>query len=266
VPQRAGRALLRRRRSQLSERELAVAANVERYRYLAAQQIQELHFCDHATPLTAARTCRRTLERLAGLGVLWRLERRIGGLRAGSASYAYALAPLGHRLLHEGDTAHVRRREPSAEFVDHTLAIAQLAVDLVRLERSGRIELAALEPEPRCWRSFAIGYEGTEVLKPDLEVALRSGGYEYRWFCEIDLATHGASAILQKCRLYQRYWESGAEQDKRGLFPRVLFVAPGARRAAVLTRTIARGRDLNGELFAVTTQDEALVCLAGATP
>jgi hypothetical protein len=256
---------VRRRRSQLSERELAVAASVERYRYLSAPQIQELHFCNHATALTAARTCRRTLERLVRLGVLWRLERRIGGLRAGSASYVYALAPLGQRLLHEGGTTHVRRREPSAQFVDHTLAIAQLAVDLICLERSGRIDILAVEPEPRCWRSFLVGYEGTEVLKPDLEVALTSGGYEYHWFCEVDLATHGASAIAHKCRLYQRYWESGTEQGHGEIFPRVLFVAPGARRAGVLARTIAEASDLNAELFAVTTAAGAIDHLAGGT-
>jgi hypothetical protein len=241
-------------------------ASVERYRYLSTLQIQDLHFSEHATSLTAARTCRRALERLVALGALWRLERRIGGLRAGSASYVYALAPLGHRLLHEGESAHLRRREPSPQFVDHTLAIAQLAVDLTGLERAGRIELLSLEPEPRCWRSFAVGYEGSEVLKPDLEIALRSGGYEYRWFCEVDLATHGASAISQKCRLYQRYWESGHEQERSGLHPKVLFVAPGARRAAVLVRTIAGTGNLNRELFAVTTQDEALACLIGETP
>src|SRR5665647_651178 len=56
---RAGRGIARRHRQQLSARDLAVIASVGSYRYLAARQIEELHFHVHATPLTAARACRR---------------------------------------------------------------------------------------------------------------------------------------------------------------------------------------------------------------
>jgi hypothetical protein len=226
--------------------------------------VEELHFFDHATSLSGARTCRRVLERLTNAGALWRLDRRIGGVRAGSASFVYALAPLGHRLLHDGEGSRIRRHEPSAEFLDHTLAIAQVGVDLHCRAHQGDIELIDIQPEPACWRRFSVGLEGRQTLKPDLSVALKAGDYEYHWFIEIDLATHSAMAVLRKCALYQRYWASGSEQDRSGLFPKVLFITPNARRAGLLGRTIAAARQLNASLFAVTTNTEALSLLTGA--
>ena len=48
-------------------------------------------------------------------------------------------------------------------------------------------------------------------------------------------------------------------------FPRVLFVAPTERRAGMLERAIKTARHLNHELFAVTTTEDALDSLTGAT-
>jgi len=264
APLRAGRAVAGRCRRQLSDRELAVITSLDRYRYMTARQIEQLHFFDHATPLTGARTCRRVLERLTRIRVLWRLDRRIGGLRAGSASFVYALGPLGYRLLTGAGAERVRRREPSAEFLDHTLEVAQLAVDLHQLARDGSIDLVDIEPEPDCWRRFTAGMEGAQILKPDLSVALRASDYEYHWFVEVDLSTHSAAAVVRKCQLYNRYWTTGIEQDRSGLFPRVLFVAPNARRAGVLERAIGSARQLSAKLFAVTTTADAMECLMGA--
>jgi Replication-relaxation len=265
TPMRAGRALAAHGREHLSERELAMVTSVDRYRYLSAKQLEELHFFAHATPLTGARTCRRVLSRLTKAGILWRLERRIGGIRAGSVSYVYALTPLGYRALHDGGRTRVRRREPSAEFLDHTLAIAQLAVELHLLTRADRdVDLLEVEPEPGCWRRFTAGLEGAQTLKPDLSVSLKVGDYEYHWFVEVDLSTHSAAAVVRKCRVYNRYWATGIEQDRSGLFPKVLLVAPIARRASLLERTIGGAPHLNVDLFAVTTTAGAMACLTGA--
>ena len=262
---RAGRAAVVRHRRQLSERDMCVIGNIDRYRYLSARQIEELHFFDHASSLTGARACRRVLERLTIADVLRRLDRRIGGTWAGSVSYIYALAPLGYRLLHSDRQRRVRRREPSEGFLDHTLAIADLAVGLHRAARSDEnLDLLEVDPEPQCWRRFSAGMRGTEVLKPDLAVALRAAEYDYRWFVEVDLGTHSAAAVVRKCRLYERYWSTGIEQDRSGLFPRVLFVAPNARRAGLLGRAIGGARHLSTKLFAVTTTADAMECLTGA--
>jgi len=264
TPTRGGRALAARLRQRLPERDIEVVASIERYKYLSAKQIEELHFFDHATPLTGARTCRRVLKRLTKAGVLWRLDRRVGGIRAGSVSYVYALTTLGYRILDDASAARGRRHEPSEEFLDHTLEVAQLAVNLHHLARDGRIDLVKIAPEPDCWRRFTAGLEGVQILKPDLSVALRVSDYEYHWFIEVDLSTHSAIAVVRKCQLYHRYWTTGIEQDRSGLFPRVLIVTPNVRRASVLERAIGSARHLSTKLFAVTTTADAMECLAGA--
>lgn len=263
--QRAGRAKAARARGHMSERELEVLRSVERFRFLSARQIEELVFYEHASPLTGARICRRVLERLTRDDLLRRLDRRIGGLHAGSAAYVYRLGPVGHRVLHE-ESMPGRLREPSEESLVHALEVAQVAVDLRAEERRKEVEIVETEPEPGCWRRFSLGLEGSRLLKPDLSVVLRCGEYEYHWFVEVDRATHSAASVVRKCDLYQRYWATGIEQDRTGLFPQVLFVTPGARRKSLLERAMYQARRLHGELFAVCTADEAVAALTGRTP
>jgi hypothetical protein len=258
APMRVGRIALARYRRFFSEREIGVLKSVERYRYLTARQIEELHFFHHASPLTAARTCRRTLERLTKATALSRLERRIGGVRAGSASFIYTLSPLGHRLLHDAEGPRKRHREPSVLFLDHTLAIAQFAIDLTSAARTGTIKKLDIEAEPDCWRVFSKGFAGSEVLKPDLHVAFTLGEYEHRWFVEIDLGSEGSAAIVRKLRSYDSYWVSGTEQDRIGMFPRVLWAAPGSKRGARIEHVIRHTPRVNPELFEVTTIDTAV--------
>ena len=102
-PARVGHVALKRLRQKLSERELAVLASVDTYRYMSAAQIERLQFWEHASADTAARIRRRVLERLTAARLLARTERVIGGMRAGSAGFVYGIGPLGHRLLHRGD-------------------------------------------------------------------------------------------------------------------------------------------------------------------
>jgi hypothetical protein len=242
-----------------------VIESVERFHYLSARQIEELLFNGHATPLTGARTCRKVLARLTEASILWRLERRIGGVRAGSSSYVYGVAPLGYRILHHEGEARMRRYEPSAAFLDHTLAVAQVVADLHALSRASDLEVEEVQAEPACWRTFTLGLEGVQTLKPDLYLSLRSGDFEYQWFVEVDLATHSIASVVRKCWVYHRYWASGIEQDRSGLFPQMLLIAPSERRAHRVWQGIASARGLNSELFAVADAATALDHLAGCS-
>src|SRR5437870_4997317 len=96
-----GRRGLDERQENLSDRDLAVIRSVRQHRFLTARQIEEFHFTTHATDQAGARVCRRVLARLTRERLLARLERRVGGVRAGSASFVYALGPIGSRLLDE---------------------------------------------------------------------------------------------------------------------------------------------------------------------
>jgi hypothetical protein len=259
--QRLGRRGLERLRNRLSDRDLAILRNVDAFRLLTTRQIEAFHFHDHATTLTGARSARRVLERLTRDRVLVRLERRIGGVRAGSASYIYAVGPAGHRILH--DDSSRRWREPSETFVTHTLTVADLVIALTQRDRAGEAELVEYGTEPGCWRDFPRPMAGTQTLKPDLVVVTATEESELRWFVEIDLATESGPAIVRKCRTYHAYWQSGIEQDRHDVFPKVLWVADTTRRAGLIRRAITKARSLHRPLFDVTTADKAIAVLAG---
>lgn len=246
----------------LSERDRLILEHVAQLRLLHARQIQTLLFPDeqHASAATAARCCRRVLERLTRERLLVRLERRVGGVRAGSASFIYAIGPVGSRLI---ETAGRRRRltEPSLRFVDHTLAVADLLVQVTLHARRGAWELVQWQSEPNSWREV-VTLGGTLVLRPDLFVVLAVDEYELRWFIELDRATEHLPAITRKCRLYNTYYRSGKEQRRRGVFPRVLWITPTDRRTAWLRQAIAADRRLAPGLFAVVTSGDALSVLA----
>lgn len=184
----------------------------------------------------------------------------MGGIRAGSDGFVYGLGAIGHRLAHPEGRSRPRDFEPSRPFVDHQLAVTELAVDLRLAER---IELVALQGEPRSWRMLPGQRARVGSLRPDLHVRLRSGTIELSWFVEVDLGTTHLPALLRKCALYESYYRSGVEQAEHGVFPRVLWVVPNDRRLARVRDAIVCSRQLTDELFAATTAENALAVLCG---
>jgi hypothetical protein len=266
TPSRLGPIALDRLRRSLTPRESAILSSVAQHRYLTGQQLEQLHFQDHVSAATANRIRCRVLARLTKTQMLIRLDRRIGGVRAGSVGFVYRLGTVGHRLVYGDATQSGRTREPSSTFLDHTLAVAQLAIDtlLVAKEAESNIEIVALECEPDCWRSFQKGLGGREALKPDLFMALGVGDYEDRWFIEIDRGTESTVALIKKCQLYLDYQRTGIEQHKTDVFPKVLWIAITERRAVQIEKAISSSRDLRGsDIFVVTTNELAVGLLAG---
>lgn len=252
-------------RQRMSDRDRLILERVGALRLLCARQIQALLFADdqHASPATASRCCRRALERLTRYRLLARLDRRVGGVRSGSASFVYTLATLGQRVL--GDDGPRRRlAEPSERFVDHTLAIADLFVQLTVHASATGWEMLDWQSEPDCWRNV-ITLGGAIMLRPDFYVVLDVDGYELRWFVEIDRATEYLPAITRKCRLYHSYYKGGHEQRLHKVFPRVLWVAPNERRAERIRATINADRRLTSDLFRVTTDEQMLTTIGART-
>lgn len=266
APARLGPIALDRLRRSLTPRESAILGSVAQHRYLTGLQIEQLHFRDHASPSTANRIRCRVLDRLVKSNMLVLINRRIGGVRAGSTGFVYRLGTVGHRLVHGDATQSGRTREPSEAFLDHTLAVAQLAIDmlLVAKQPDSGIEIVTLESEPECWRTFQKGLGGREVLKPDLFMALGVGDFEDRWFIEIDRGTESTVALIKKCGLYLDYQRTGIEQQRADVFPKVLWVAITERRAVQIEKALGSSRDLRAsELFIVTTGEQAVDVLAG---
>lgn len=245
---------------QLTERDRAVLDALRAHRLLTTALIRRLYFPHgpdqpHTSQAAASGAAMRVLTRLERHGLVVRLTRRIGGVRAGSSGIVWQLGATGERLLRtiHGDARRRRYLEPSQAFVAHTLATAELAVQLYELDRRDVLELVTLQPEPDCWRSFLDPHGNRAWLKPDLFAITAAGDYEDHWFIEVDRATEHPGVIERKALVYQQYAITGAHQAEHDLFPAVLWVVPDERRKRVLHAALAHKRVLQPELFRVIT-------------
>jgi hypothetical protein len=260
---RAGRRQLVSLATRLSERDRMILASVSAHRFLTTRQVERLHFADHASALTGARACRRVLGRLSAWRVLSHLERRIGGVRAGSSGFIWQVGPVGARLLAlAGDDARRSRQEPSLRLTDHYLAVAETHVQLAEATRAERLELLRVQLEPDSWRSF-LGVGGERrLLRPDLAIVTASGEFEDHWFLEVDLGTEHPPAIVRKSHLYEAYRASGQEQQRLGIFPRVVWLVPNEPRAERLTAALTRAR-LDPAAYRVVLATDLIAHLQG---
>ena len=235
----------------LSERDLSILESLRTYRALTTALIRRLHFphtsgdsaqatAEHATVAAAAVATIRVLTRLESHRLIARMQRRIGGVRAGSSGITWQLGASGERLLRarHGETNRRRYCEPSPTFLAHTLAVANLATTLVELARDKLVELLHLEAEPECWRIFTGLHGAQQWLKPDLFAVTAGGDYEHHWFIEADNATEHAPAIARKAAVYQQYAASGQHQAEHGLFPAVAWIVPDIKRVEGITAAL----------------------------
>lgn len=243
-------------------RDHAILRSIGSFRLLTTKQICDLHFASHASYASAIRACTRVLARLEQHRLLRRLARHVGGLGGGSGSFIWALDVAGDRLLRtldgHGDQPRRHPFEPSAAFLDHTLAVSEAGVSLVLAARTGRFELVSIDAEPATWRTFPGG-----VLKPDLAAVTATADYEDHWFIEVDRGTESIPTLLKKCHVYEQYRLSGTEQEHAGVFPQVLWLLPSAGRSEVLRAAIDADSSFDGRLFSTTTADQLVAFVAG---
>jgi hypothetical protein len=220
-----------------------------------------------ASPVSVARGARRVLARLSERGVLARLQRRVGGIRAGSAGYIYYLGPAGQRLVAywegRGLTRGRFRPEPGGRYVRHRLAVSELYVQARCAERDGLLDLLKFDVEPDCWRRSLDGFGGVALLKPDAFVRVGVGAYEDRCFIEVDLGSESRVVIARKLGAYLDYFHGGHEQSEHGVFPRVLLLTNTEARRAALLDVCTRLPAEAWRLFTVTTLDRALIVIGG---
>jgi hypothetical protein len=249
----------------LSERDWAILDVVAAHRFLTTAHVEQFYFCAHSSPASAARVCRRVLERLETHRLLERPIRRIGGLQAGSASSIWMLTSTGQRLrnLRAGLGAVGRVREPGERFIAHYLAIADTHLALLQAGRAGQLELSEVQIEPACWRTYTGLGGSREVLKPDLYAVTLSGEYEDHWFIEVDRSTESIPTLLKQCQQYETYRRTGNEQQARGVFPLVVWVVPDNSRQAKLQSALRTAHSLPSDLFRITTIERLLEVVLG---
>lgn len=230
---------------------------------MSGAQLRRVFFNDENVSRSSGQLARRTLLRLTRHGLLFRLERRIGGVHSGSEGFTYRLAPAGQRLTamwSGGELTRGRRvPEPGERFLAHRLAVSELYVGLFEAEVRGELELLAFEGEPGCWRSYVAPLQGVVTLKPDAFVRVGVEELELWWFIEIDRGTVSQATRTRQADAYRAFWRAGSGNE---VMPRVLWVTPSAALAERAVAAIRPGLEPAG-LFRVTTAEQAAVAIAG---
>lgn len=226
----------------LTERDRLVIAALDRLRIATTEQLHRL--LDLSGPLTL-RSAQALLRKLQAARVVSRLDRSVGGVRAGSTGHVYALDAAGQRLASGCGPAGGRRiRRPwtpvSSQFTQHHLAASELYVRLREAEQVRSLVVLDFDAEPLCWRYFTGPGGGRVILKPDAWVRLGIGEYQDSYFIEVDQDTQSLPAIARKLAVYRRFYVTGREQERFGAFPEVLFLVPHEDRRAALADLIAR--------------------------
>jgi hypothetical protein len=234
----------------LPERDRRVLELVAAHRYLTTRQLERFVFTTHTSTESAARTARRVLGRLERVQLLAALDRRIGGVRAGSSARIWQLTPAAARLLH-ADGLSFRRIEPSQRFLRHCLAIADVHLALRDL-RTGTTTVH-VQTEPDAWRTYLGSGGERRTLEPDLAAVVETEAFEERWFLEVDLGTESMPTLLRKCGQYEHYRASGQEQTIHDSFPLVWWVLTSEQRAQRLSSSIGRSPSLTPALYRITT-------------
>jgi hypothetical protein len=254
------RSQLDRLRRTLSERDWDILHDLARLRLMSVRQIERLHITATSS-LARARRARAVMQRLHELGLVVRLERRVGGVHAGSAGHVYTLSALGQRITQSVDAVGEHRVrqpwEPSAPFVDHILAVTELYVELRESERQAIIAELDFEAEPQCWRVCSASNGQQLVVKPDAFVHFVCGSYEYSYFVEVDRATQSRTVIRRKGEVYVDYFLSGHEQREHELFPQVLFVTTTEQRREQIMDALGSVDAEHWQLFQVQLDRDA---------
>lgn len=235
----------------LGPRERVLLADVARLGMASADQLRRLHY----DPSEAGRRLARIdLASLCEAQVLARLERTVGGVRAGSKGHCFTVGVAGQRIAWPDRRRYREPWTPNPAYLRHALGVSELYVQL-RTQMADR--LLTYDTEPACWRSYSGPGGAPATMKPDAFTVLDLGRFEDRYFVEVDNATESGTRIFEKARAYIRYWQSGREIAASGVFPQVLWVTTTEARRDLMVSSLARLPAEHWQLFAVVTTVEA---------
>lgn len=240
----------------LSPRNHLILELVSKFGFLTSKQLQSLVF--HTTksnnPSYRAFDLLVQANYLAPLGVGY-----VGSSRGGRSQRIYKLGSRGQRVMSHRPT-------PRLDYLNHTLAVADIYVLLVELERAGKLQVLYYATEPDCW--FEVKGNGyTYSCKPDFTVYLRrADGVEMSRLIEVDFASQADSVITEKLgRYWHAYQAADTSQWQEAQLVWFLSMNPARAeaRAEELRRLIARGTDEQRGLFRVMTLPELEAALSG---
>jgi hypothetical protein len=222
-------------------RDRRIVGLVARFGQLASSHVDVLVFRENKS----RNPCHVALRRLTERGYLARIERRtVGGRRGGSGVFVYQLGPLGWELYREG------RYRPRRAIDYHALAIADIYIAALELERTGKLEIVGYSNEPDCHITIS-GYQ----LKPDLYLEIRRAQHTVKIFIEADMGTEGQRHLKEKVLRYWRAYEA-ADETEWPEFPMIVFVAVDDYRVQELKWLLLQGPKEAQPLFRVFSMAE----------
>lgn len=241
--------------SQLSDRDWSILRFLRSHRFATTTQLRRRFFAQHASQSAATRACVRVLGRLYTKRIVTRLERRIGGVRHGSASFIWCLDTVGDRLTRAKGGSRRRVAEPSKSFLDHTLAVTETHVRLYEAELHSDYRLQDSQIETEAWRDFVSSGGAKTILKPDLKITVGTDGFDDHWYLEVDRGTESLPVLIRKSTKYEHYRRTGRAQAEYGVFPRVLWLLPDTGRVERLRAAIDTDPNLLSKMFVCATND-----------
>lgn len=247
--------------SQLSDRDWSILRYLRSHRFATTTQVRRRFFAQHASQSAATRACVRVLGRLYTKRIVTRLERRIGGVRHGSASFIWCLDTVGDRLTRAKEDSRRRVAEPALPFLNHTLAVTEVHVRLYEAEMDSHFSLKDIQIETEAWRDFVSSGGAKTILKPDLKITIGIDGFDDHWYVEVDRGTESLPVLLRKSTVYEHYRCTGRAQAEHGVFPRVLWLLPDTGRVERLRQVIDADPSLPPKLFVCATNDALITTL-----
>lgn len=216
-------------------------------------------------PFTDERRLRERLQSLSAAGLVrsWSTAHAGGGLQK-----YYKLTPLGFERFYGPDVAKPPRAffvEISPALFEHTLKVAEVIIETVRVCHVGRVKVL------RVFRENELTFTaGSDSVQPDCFFRLEFGGRPFNIAFEIDQGTesldsNAENSIRTKFRVYDAYqetllsdWQASGKTWERPRF-RVAFLTRSIDRVHHIL-TLAARMTCNGRrrLILATTQDSFL--------
>jgi len=227
----------------LAPRDWSILEKVRDAGILTGSQLTRLCFAD-LSPSTQDRTRRRVMARLHQLHAVTRLDRVIGGVRAGSSGWVYRLGPAGQRLLQlragqRGDHRIRKAWTPGTLFLQHALDVAELYVQLSEAS-SPAVRLTTFQTEPACWWRDGLGGH----LKPDALTVLSTAAYDELVWLEVDRGTESLPTLRRKLLSYQSFVQRG-QLGPSGVLPHVVISTPNDQRHREVAALVHQLPDTN---------------------
>lgn len=237
---------LARLREDLSDRDREILSTLDCIRVASGHQLDRLHFAELAKSGRSSRR-RAVMRRLVRTRLVCQLDRRVGGVRAGSAGAVYTLGLAGQKLLRPDQRARTPIT-PSWPFLAHALGVTDLLVDLVKAEQDGRLHVVRFAAEPGSW----LDMPGRAPLKPDASATVDVGRWRYQLAFEVDCGTESLNVVAAQLRRYEDAYRLGITAQDSSVFPRVMWRVETTDRGVAIAGLIERLA--HPELFSVHEQ------------